>query len=148
MKALIAYDTKFGNTEKVAKTISEGLSASYAVSCKKVTDVSVSELRESDLVLVGSPTHAWNMSRATKSFFKGLGEERFEGKMAAAFDTKFNRKLAGSAAKKIEGELKKLGFKIAVPHLNAYVVKSEGPLGDGEIDRCKEFAAKLLESIK
>jgi flavodoxin len=148
MEALIIYDTKFGNTEEVAKAIAEGLSPSYEVECKKVDNVSASELRESDLVLVGSPTHAWNMSSGAKDFFRGLGAERFEGKVAAAFDTRFNRKLAGSAAKKIESRLRKLGFKIALPYFSAYVVKSEGPLEDGEIERCKEFSAKLLKSIE
>jgi len=148
MKALIVYDTKFGNTEEAAKAIAEGLSASYEVECKKVDNVSASELRESALVLVGSPTHAWNMSSGTKAFFKGLRAERFEGKMAAAFDTKFDKKLAGSAAKKIESRLRKRGFKIVLPYFSTYVVKSEGPLEDGEIERCKEFSVKLLESIE
>ena len=148
VKALIVYDTKFGNTEKVAKAIAEGLSANYEVDCKNVGDISTSELHESDLVLVGSPTHAWNMSSGTKSFFQKLGKERVEGQMAAAFDTKFNKKLTGSAAKKIERKLKKLGFRIVLPYLNFYVEKSEGPLEDGETEKCKNFSAKLLESIK
>lgn len=148
VKALIIYDTKFGNTEKVAKTITEALSAKYEVTCKKVSETSISEIQEADLILIGSPTHAWNMSLNTKKLFNKLEKERFEGKIAAAFDTKLPKWFAGSAAKKIEKRLKELGFGIALPYFNAYVTQVQGPLRDGEIERCREFSARLLEIAK
>ena len=80
MKALVVYDTKFGNTEKVAKAIAEGLSAGCEVDCKKVSDIDPSELRAADLVLVGSPTHAWNMSSNTKIFSSDWAKSDLRGR--------------------------------------------------------------------
>ena len=148
MRVLVAYDMRYGNTKEIAEAIAEAFGVDHEVHCKKVSDIGLPEVRESDLVIVGSSTHGWNMSSDTRGFFKKLGEEKFEGKNAAAFDTKFHKLLTGSAAKKIGRKLRKLGFKIALPYLNTYVSSSEGPLEDGEIEKAKEFSARLIENMK
>ena len=172
MKVLVIYDSKYGNTEKAAKAISRVLeeNSELDVDCKYLFDEELTrdknvnrynldtllhrgriDLHDYDLVVVGGPTHAFGMSSNVKELFKKIGEERFDGKLGAAFDTKiggFSRRFAGSAAKKIEGELRKRGFKIVIPYLNLYVKGSEGPLGDGEIDKCEQFAKKLIQNLK
>jgi flavodoxin len=137
MKIIVIYDTKFGNTKKVAKGIGKILSADVY----RVTDVDISKLKEYEVFAVGSPTHAWNMSSGMKTFFKKLKGESFKGKKAATFDTKFKSRFAGSAAKKIQSKLKKLDFEIVMDPVSFIVTGNEGPLAEGEMEKTKTFAA-------
>ncbi len=136
MKAVVIYDTKFGNTEKVAKGIAEILGADVI----RVSDVEVSKLKEYDLFAFGSPTHAWNMSSGMKGVFNKLKGNVFEGKRAVAFDTKYNSRMAGSAAKKIQSKLQKLGFSIVMEPVSFFVTGNEGPLAEGELEKVKAFS--------
>lgn len=143
MKAIVVYDTKFGNTEQVAKGIAKVLNADVI----KVTDVEVTKLKEYNVFVVGSPTHAWNMSAGMKQFFKKIEGQSFGEKKAAAFDTKMDSRFAGSAAKKIQSKLKKLSFNITMKPVSFFVTGREGPLADGELEKVKEFSAlKVLSN--
>jgi flavodoxin len=137
MKAVVVYDTKFGNTEQVAKGIAEVLNADLV----KVSDVDPEKLKAYDIFAIGSPVHAWNMSRGMKEAIKKLRGHSFDGKKAATFDTRIKHRFAGNAAKKIQSKLKKLGFTIAMKPVHFIVVDREGPLAEGEIDKVKAFAA-------
>jgi flavodoxin len=137
MKAVVVYDTKFGNTEQVAKGIAKVLNADLI----KVADVDPTRLMEYDIFAFGSPTHAWNMSGGMKQAFNRLKGHSFEGKKAVAFDTKIEHRFAGNAATKIQSRLKKLGFTIAMKPVHFFVTDREGPLGDGEMDKVKAFEA-------
>lgn len=137
MNAIVIFDTKFGNTEKVAKGIAEVLNTKAV----KASEIELSSLEEYDLVVVGSPTHAWNMSKDMKKFFNQLKGKSFQGKRAATFDTKYKSRFAGSAAKKIQSKLKKLDFEIALEPISFIVTGNEGPLAEGEMDKTKAFSA-------
>ena len=139
MKAIVVYDTKFGNTEQVAKGIAKVLSADLI----KATEIDPAKLKAYDTFVFGSPTHAWNMSSGMKKVFNKLKDHSFEGKKAAAFDTKFKSRFAGSAAKKIQSKLKKLDFTIAMEPISFIVVGNEGPLADDEMDKVKTFSVLL-----
>ncbi len=136
MKAIVVYDTMFGNTEKVAKGIAAILKADvYAAS-----DVDTTKLKDYGVFVFGSPTHAWNMSSKMKQLFKQLENQTFHGKKAATFDTKLASRFAGSAAQKIEKKLKHLGFSIVMEPVNFVVLGREGPLADGEMEKTKVFS--------
>ncbi len=136
MKAIIVYDTKFGNTEQVAEGIAKVLNADLI----KVTQVDPAKLKIYDIFIFGSPTHAWNMSGGMKKVFNKLKGHSFEGKKATAFDTKLNTRFAGNAATKIQSKLKKLGFSIAMKPVHFFVIGREGPLADGEMEKVKAFS--------
>ena len=53
MKTLIIYDSTYGNTEKIAQTIGETIAGQVIL----VSDVTPSDLKRFELVIVGSPTH-------------------------------------------------------------------------------------------
>ncbi len=135
MKTVLIFDTKFGNTEKVAMGIAKILNADVF----KVSDIDFSKLQDYNVFVVGSPTHAWNMSKGMKDFFKKLKGKSFQGKRAATFDTKYKSRFAGSAAKKIQSKLKKLDFEIAMEPVSFIVTGNEGPLAEGEMDKVSEF---------
>lgn len=149
-KALVVYDSVYGNTEKVAKALAKGLGDSgVSVDTLKADMVKFDELTKYDLLAVGSPVHAWNVSKPMKEFLDHLKNvQDMRGKKGFAFDTKNNRSsLAGDAGGKIEGSLKKLGFTIVKPHATAVVKGREGPLEDGTEEAFTQIGAELAKKM-
>jgi flavodoxin len=137
MKALVVYDTKFGNTKQVAEAIAEVLNAEVI----NVSAIDPSKLRQYDVFAFGCPVHAWNMSSGMKKALKILEGESFVGKKVGTFDTRIASRFAGNAAKKIQSKLKKLGFDIAMKPVHFIVTGREGPLAEGEIEKVEAFTA-------
>ena len=68
-KAIIVYDSRFGNTEKVAQSLAKGLeTGGISTDLFRASDDLVSKLQEYDALLVGCPTHAWRSSKLVKEF--------------------------------------------------------------------------------
>jgi len=63
MKALVVYESLFGNTEGVAQAITRGLSAHLDVEMVDVTKAPSTITDPFDLIVVGGPTHAFSMTR-------------------------------------------------------------------------------------
>ena len=59
MKALVVYDSVFGNTEKIAQGIGEALGSPEEVTTVQVKEVSLDRLSGLDILVVGSPTRAF-----------------------------------------------------------------------------------------
>ena len=69
MKAIVIYDSKTGNTEKVANTIQNTLVQEKVDSTlRKVKDASEEELYDYDLVMLGTPTFQWLPSKGIQRF--------------------------------------------------------------------------------
>ena len=152
LKVLIVYDSVSvnKNTEKVAETIRDALKAKgIDVQSSYVENVDASTVKDYDCLIVGSPTQAWRATVLIRDFFDSLKTESFDGKKAAAFDTRIKSRLLGGAIGGIESKLKQLGFKIIVPGLAAYVEgKQTNPvLLDGELDKAKKFAEDLAKAL-
>ena len=88
-KAIILFDTKFGNTKKIAKALALGMEKQgIKVDCVNVENVQVDILAEYDLVAIGGPTHGFGMSAPMKTFVKKLENLNLKNKSAFAFDTR------------------------------------------------------------
>src|SRR4051812_12631729 len=61
MKALIVYESMFGNTKEIARGVADGLGEVFEVSFAEVT--SDPPVVDVDLLVVGAPTHAFGLSR-------------------------------------------------------------------------------------
>jgi len=148
VKALVVYDSVYGNTEKVAKALSAGLeSGGVDVDIVKVDAVKFDKLGDIDLLCVGSPVHGWNASKPVKELLERLKSvEGLSGKKAFAFDTKMKSGLAGSARGKIERKLKDLGLTIAKPSKSAIVKGREGPLEESA-EAFKQIGAELAKTL-
>jgi flavodoxin len=149
-KALVVYDSIYGNTEKVARALAKGLEdGGVSVECMRVDAVKFDELGGYDLLAVGGPVHAWSVSKPMKAFLERLQSvEGVRGKKAFAFDTKMSRNmLAGNAGGKIEGKLKSLGLTILKPHASAVVKGREGPLEEGAEETFKQLGAELAKMM-
>ena len=65
MRAVVVYESMYGNTRRVADAIGAGLGTVFDVTVVPVSQASPVVLADADLVVVGGPTHAHGMSRAT-----------------------------------------------------------------------------------
>jgi flavorubredoxin len=139
----------FGNTEMVAKALEEGLQTGGVESdVVKVDSVKFDELDKVDLLCVGSPVHAWNISKPVKAFLGRLATlEGLMGKKAFAFDTKMKSRLAGRAGNKIEKKLKNLGLTIVKPSESAIVKGREGPLEEGTEKKFRQLGSELAKTV-
>jgi len=149
MKSLVIFDSYFGNTEKVAKTIAAELEAIPV----HVSEFKNSQLENIDLLIVGSPTRAFSPSVNVKTFLKTL--PNIEGIKVGAFDTrmdvnddmpgilKFFVKIFGYAADPILKKLEKRGGEAVLEPVGFYVKDTEGPLKEGEIERAKKWVKAI-----
>ncbi len=147
-KAMVIYDTKFGNTEKIAKALAEGMTKKgVEADCINVKEVQIGRLNEYDLLAVGGPTHAFGLSKPMKILLKELEGTDLHGKKAFAFDTKLKSKFAGSAGKKIEARLEKLGMNVVRPHASAVFNSKEARLEEGAEETFRQIAADIAASL-
>jgi len=144
MKALVIYDSQYGNTEKIAKALGQGFTGDVKV--LKVGDVKPEDIAWSKFVLIGSPTQGGRPTMAVKAFLDKLPDDAFTGKRLAAFDTRsksFITKLFGYAADKIEASLKdKSGNPTAQPK-GFFVQGTKGPLAEGEEEKAAAWAKAI-----
>jgi flavodoxin len=155
MKALIIYDSMFGNTERVAQAMATALTDKSEVAARRVGDVNPVEFTGLDLLIVGSPTQGFQPTPAIKKLLDALPAQGLQGVKVTAFDTRIAIEEVGScfltmmvnffgyAAKPIANRLqKKAGALIAAPE--GFIVKGkEGPLKEGELERAAQWARQL-----
>ncbi len=147
--AIIVYDTLFGNTEKIARALADGMEKQGVhANCLKVDEVDFSRLGEYDFLAIGGPTHAFGPSKPMKDFLQKLEKVNLAGKRAFAFDTKVKFKFAGSAGKKVEKKLKKLGMEIVKSHVSAIVKGKEGPLEEEAEETFRQIGIDIAKSLQ
>jgi flavodoxin len=57
MRALVVYESMFGNTRLVASNIADGLRADYEVTVVPVAEATPELVAAADLLVAGAPTH-------------------------------------------------------------------------------------------
>lgn len=168
MRALVVYESMFGNTRDIARAIADGLSPAAEV---QVVEVSRAPQRLEEgvrLLVVGAPTHAFGMSRpktradaATQATHQvisaGIGVREWLERLAAAgrataqepvavatFDTRISRpRVPGSAARGAAKRLSRAGFHLVAHATSFFVSGTDGPLEPGELDRARSWGAEL-----
>jgi flavodoxin len=146
MKALVIYDSIYGNTKKIAETVASELGK--GVKTVTVSDFSKKDLTGLDLLVVGSPILAFRPSEKTGKFLAGLSVGQLKGIKATAFDTRVRIFFHGDAAKKITESLKNAGAEIVAEPCGFIVEGREGPLANDAVAKAKEWAASIKAKIK
>jgi hypothetical protein len=167
MRALVVFESMFGNTKEIANAVAEGLGETTTVDLVDVDDAP-SELGDDvGMLVLGGPTHAFGMSRpATRKdavtqagrdpAAAGIGIrewlERVEPGshpcVAVSFDTRIaSPRVPGSAARAAQKRLKRLGFRPAMPAESFYVSGTPGPLVDGELERAHRWGVLLGSAL-
>ena len=154
---LIAYDTVYGNTKQLAEAFVNAVDGSHETKLLHASEVSAADLENIDLVIIGSPTHGGTFTEPIKKLISGLPAKSLEGLKAAAFDTGFEREnqkkflqtvidVFGYASSKIAKKLENKGADV-IGSETFFVLDTEGPLKEGEIDRAKAWLLDLLKNI-
>ena len=173
MKALVVFESMYGNTRHIAEAIAEGLLGSITTELMCVREAGDVDLSEVRLLVVGAPTHARSLSRATtrasaardttghadrllESISQGPGVRDWLRRLprqrncrGVAFDTRFDDQTlhTGSAARSIQRGLHAAGFhSFGEPH-SFLVTGSAGPLAFGEIERAREWGEAMGRMI-
>ncbi len=157
MKILVAYDSVFGNTEKIALAMADALRSQGDVQSLRVRDVRPEHLKGVELLIVGSPTRAFRPTKDTVDFLRGLPEGSLRGVKVAAFDTRISTadvksrflgamvRFFGYAARPMADRLEKKGGTLVLPPEGFFVEDSEGPLKPGELERAAEWARRAAK---
>jgi len=149
MKAIIIYHTRYGNTERIAKSLEVGLKEAAGIQdvvCINARDVvSVDTLKEYDIICIGAPTEGFTAPKPIKQFLGNMKGVNLDGKYGFAFDTRLSSHFSGSAAKYIEKELKSQGLQIILLHESAIVfaLKDSARLNEGEDKRFEQVGLQL-----
>lgn len=168
MRALVVYESMYGNTHVVARNIAGGLrdAAGYDVTLVPVAEATGKRAGLADLVVVGGPTHMHAMStgasrrqavqaaakhgqpldpdatsRGIRDWLKEIGTGNG---LAAAFDTRLNGVPAftGRASRGIGRLLKQHGYRLAVAP-ESFLIGKDNTLLDGEAARARQWGATL-----
>ncbi|MGE5632276.1 MAG: flavodoxin family protein [Caulobacteraceae bacterium] len=155
MKTLVVYDSVFGNTEQIAKSIGKSLGSKESIEVLRVADVKPEQLVGINLLIVGSPTRAFKPTKAITDFLNKIPSNLLKGVKVAAFDTRISVedtnsrilngfvKIFGYAGKPIADKLQKRGGTLIGQPEGFYVKDSEGPLKKGEIERAEKWGSSF-----
>lgn len=169
MRAVVVYESMFGDTRQVAEAIGEGLAPEFEVTIVPVTQVATDQFDAVDLLVVGGPTHVRGMSRpktrqaaidqaaqpesgitlepaiagpGLREWFTTLTEVPTH---AAAFDTRVQMSplVTGRAAPKIAHSLKRSGCRMIAEPESFLVTTKQPELVEGERERARAWGQTL-----
>ena len=146
MKALIVYDSTYGNTEEIARAI--GGAAGSDVKVIRAGEAKPADLKTIELLIVGSPTHGGRATPAVQEFLSKIPGSSLKDVKVAAFDTRFSTKFVGIfgyAAGRIATDLKDKGGILAVPPEGFFVKGTKGPVKEGETERAAGWLKEIVK---
>ena len=173
MRALVVYESMYGNTHAVAVNIAAGLRATHEVTLVPVTRATPELMAMADLIVAGCPTHMHRMptvaSRRTaagaarkqgsgltldpdadspglRAWLEGLSAGNV---LAAAFDTRLSGipALTGRASRNISRLLKSRGCRPVVPP-ESFLVSKQNVLLKGEPERARSWGTLIGEAAR
>ena len=126
-RGIVIFDSRYGNTEKIADALATGLRQSgieiACINAKEITNIEL--LKEYNLIAVGAPTENHTASEPIKQFLNSESLD-LSGKSGLAFDTRYDFPIGtGSSAKFIEKKLKEFGLNIIFERSSAKVVEQK-----------------------
>lgn len=168
MRALVVYESMFGNTHEIAEHVAEGLRIVHEVIVLAACEADPADAATYDLVVVGAPTHAHGLPSASSRHSAedvankdggldldvdvsapGVREwiDSLDGaahRHAAAFDTRVDGPalVTGRASKGIAKRLGRQGFDV-VMEPESFLVDRHNHLRDGEAERATEWGRAL-----
>jgi flavorubredoxin len=146
MRAVVVFDSQYGNTRLVGEEIARGISevGQLEVLAADVDHVPLDRVRACDLLVIGSPNHIGRATRATKRFIRAVGASDLRRKHLAVFDTCFEGQ-EGVATREIEANLRKEepGLAPSAPSLSVIVERMKGPIRTGELPKARAFGRRL-----
>jgi len=151
VKAIVVYESKYGNTKLVAENIIEGMRQIKGIETvlSELKEVDFDDIINYNVTLLGSPNHFGGPTRSIRKFIDKLGKLNLQGKLVAVFDTYIKGDFE-KAVKKMEKRIneKVPGLKIVAPGLSIKVQGMKGPILEEELLKCKDFGNKIATQIE
>jgi hypothetical protein len=168
-RAVVVYESMFGNTAEVADAIRQGLALEgVEARCVEVSAVPTDATVTEDLLVVGAPTHGFSLSRAESRHtavergapsarervglreWLGLLGRADDVRTAAAFDTRDHRvrHLPWSAARTAARLLRRRGFVLVDRPRGFVVADVEGPVVPGDLERAVVWGRLLARRLQ
>jgi len=149
MESLVVYDSKFGNTKKVAEAIAAGLAGHGPVRLLGLDKLPPQTLGPVDLLFIGGPTQAHAMTARMRQFVDALPARPASGMAVATFDTRLRMPavISGSAAKTIARKLRSVGVRIFAAPESFFVQGSLPQLEEGETERATDWAKGVADRL-
>jgi len=173
MRALVVYESMYGNTRAIAISIAAGLGTRLEVTVAPVTRATPELVAAADLVVAGGPTHMHGMSTAVSRRAAAQAADK-EGSglvmdpdadspgmrgwlsgvsaghgMAVAFDTRLHGSplLTGRASRGISTLLERHGYRLLTAP-ESFFVSKQGTLLEGEAERASAWGAFIGEESR
>lgn len=155
-KVVIVYDSKTGNTEKMAEAVAKGVRSVEGVEaelCKLGTCFPISILDKADAVIFGSPSIYGNATPEMRAFFqsaielKEAGRLKLRDKIGAAFAS---YAWDGGWVTEILAEaLKTFGIRLVPPLVSAFDSRSSmgERIGTDFLQKCKELGKTVAGEL-
>jgi flavodoxin len=154
MQTLVIYDSKFGNTEKIAEAIARGAGTTGGVRVMSTAEATVTQgpAVSPDLVFIGGPTQRRGASPALTAFLRTVPDS-IRRVPVAPFDTRYRgpQLVMGSAAAEVAKVTKRSGTStVAGPE--SFFVGRGGPmerqtLESGEIERAEAWGRDVATAV-
>lgn len=154
MKVAILYDTKFGNTKKLAEILAEGLdSGGHEVQLFRTKQTEPQDLLafDAEAILVGGPTHGFAPAWTLRKYLKKLKKLIKKGspsavKKAAAFNCNTFKDVCHGIQKKIVAAFPNIQVSDKTLPLNVGSLKGENWDANWE-EKVKDFISEFLAFI-
>lgn len=152
MQTVVVYDSKFGNTERIADAIARGVGTLGSVLVMDTAEAARSLAERPDLLLVGGPTQNRAMSPGLREFVDALPAS-LRGVPTATFDTRYRGStlFMGSAANEATKVLRKAAGRLVAPPESFFIGRG-GPLERqtleaGEVERAESWGRAVATRI-
>ena len=152
MKIVVIYDSRTGNTEKMARAIAEGARAHAEVEIKKIGEAfPLTILAEADGVIIGSPVYYADISNNMKDFLTHIEtyiaakKKKINDKPAAVFGS-YGYDGAWIMEERLKERIGDLGYKVQ----DDVLVMIDSDIKYHFVDeamKCKEFGKQFAESL-
>lgn len=143
-KVVVVYETMWDSTEKMARSIAEGLADGgvdvklFDIAQTDSTEV-VKEMLDAKGYIVGSSTHDNGMLNHIAGFLEFLKGLKPKNRISSAFGS---YGWTGGAVASIEKVLKEAGIEVAQPSISAKYVPDED-----EIKKCYEYGLDFAKKV-
>jgi flavodoxin len=144
-KVLIAYDSRTGNTKKMAEFIAEGVRISgHEAELEKITAIKNEKaLQGYDAYVFGCPTYHRDMTNGMKTFLFLVQKAELKGKVGGAFGSHTH---SGDAPKLIFDTMEYV-FKMDMVNLGPFKLKEDiVPTGEG-MRACQDYGKAVAEEV-
>ncbi|MGY5855162.1 MAG: flavodoxin family protein [Candidatus Thorarchaeota archaeon] len=148
-KAIIVYESLYGNTKKIAEAICGGIRKVEGVECliKKTGELHTDDLCDYDAIILGCPNHNQGPALNLVKFIDRASIVHLSGKIGAAFDTYTGGNKDVAVAKLESAITEKLPGISLEGRLSAKVTGRKGPLTDDEESRALDFGTQFAKKL-